>query len=280
MRCAKTQGRILNEQGEMYDPGTMHPPDTRFQYYDETDSDAVSLEPFKNPSRWGYDPGVCYYRRAVDPKAFRTMDFRSLQQLLHQGDMREPETRGQLTATRPIGLVPRMDVQFLSPYRPSPPSLLTEQANAGPLLARYGKPMPTGDMIDQIYNHLLYVLDANNAKADGGAMGTWHVEPAQAVEKHVARNHQNPEAEYARTYLVMQPIQWRWATTQRYILSFAYNTFRREIDIGITVASPEGAHTEHTSREIPWNSVADYLQSDVLLYLLTKSFEQLVRSSS
>jgi hypothetical protein len=279
-RCAKTQGRILNDKGEIYDPQTMREPTQRFRYYDEDDNDLISLESYKLPERWGSRPGICYFKHPLERSAFRTIDHQSLTHLLQHGDMREPETRGQITTTRlGRGGLSDYDVQMLSPYRPSPPSLLAEQANAGPYLARYGKPMPTGDMIDQIYNHLLYVIDTNNAQAAnepyGGKLGTWFVEPAQSMEKDIAREHRYPEAELNRAYLVMKPVNWKWACDYRFIIAFAYHTARREIDVSIVVYRPEN-NTIATKRQIPWNSVADYLQSDVLLYLLTKSFESLL----
>jgi hypothetical protein len=111
--------------------------------------------------------------------AFRSITHDSLHTLMRhaRGDwIMEPETRTRLTSTYHEDGHRRgynaLEVQTLLPYHRCPTSLLHEQANAGPLLARYGKPMPNGDMLAQLYNHLLYLLDS--------ALD-WHVQPTTDI---------------------------------------------------------------------------------------------------
>jgi hypothetical protein len=166
-RIGKTSGALLNAYGDAYPNRPDERPDESFLYYDPDDIDCISQEPLGGAQ-------VGYYLNPTD-HAYRSISHDSLHMLMEhaRGEwIMEPETGTRLASAYHHDGHPRrynpLEIQALLPYHWCPASLLDEQAHVGPLLARYGKPMPNGDMLAQLYNHLLYLLDSTF---------DWHVEP-------------------------------------------------------------------------------------------------------
>ena len=180
-RIGKTSGVILNAYGDAYPNRPNERPDDSFLYYDPDDIDCISQEPLGNAG---------YYLNPTD-HAFRSISHDSLRTLMEhaRGEwIMEPETGTRLASTYHHDGHPRrynpLEIQALLPYHRCPASLLDEQAHAGPLLARYGKPMPNGDMLAQLYNHLLYLLDSTldwQVEATTMLSDRWHA--VQAFEQ-------------------------------------------------------------------------------------------------
>ena len=262
----RTSGRILNSVGETYRPETAQPPGPDFRYYDENEEDLITREPLGSR----YRQPVVFYRNPLDHTAYRSTDWDSLQSIIkartHDGYIREPETRGRYRG--PLSSLDYDSAIPLIPFKECPPSLLAEQANAGPLLLKLGKPMPSGNMIHQLFNHLLFLIDTQNQTHSGrySVYSELHDNDSTVFETEPMNRFENPP----KTEFIDKPVltfALRENNT-RLAIALGQNTHRKEVYLHVIIRNA-GTQTR-TARAIPWSDIADYLQSGVLLFIIER----------
>ena len=246
--CARTSGKLTDMYGNVFNPTeTLHYPDERHLYYDPTDIDPITTEEFGQT-----DGLVCCYPNPTD-STYHSMHLSSLRQLnrhaLESGQewVRDPETRGRLGRPRPDDPTVR-NVRMLVPLHERAAPTATSSS-----VAQFGKRMPSGDMLEQLVNHFLYLADQA-----GTMMRIMDVKSSAAVWSHRPKH-----------------VVWFRVDEgeQNFELELSYIISRRRIEIVLRL---EGDSESYDS--IAWGDIDEYLTTDALMKLvrrmMAKCFQQ------